>query len=94
MYDMNLRGGLQWDGLLCVHVDIYTDKNFSERHLKRFIKQNPHISNCLQVYTSYDYCLNVALKYIEEFEAFRKDLTNSVPGITNMKAGVIGHIVS
>lgn len=77
--------------MFSLRIDICTDMPFQERQLREFLHSSPYVVSCLQVFTNYDYSINLRVNFIDDFENFRQDITRAVPGIAHMQAGVIGH---
>lgn len=84
---------IRGDGDFKIRLSFSIDESFRESKLRHFILANPRIRHCIKLNNGKLYNIFVHLCHKDDFESFRCELIESVPGIAALNTGVVGSIL-
>ncbi len=92
-YDYKSPIAIRGEGNFKLRLTFAVNEAFRESTLRHFILANPRIKHCIKLNKGKSYALFVHLCYKQDFNVFRCELIDSVPGITTVNTGVVGSIL-
>lgn len=92
-YDYRPAIAVRGEGSLNIRLSFAVDESFREGRLRHFVLTNPSIRHCIKLNDGKLYALYVHLCHKDDFNAFRCDLIEGVPGIATLNTGVVGSIL-
>lgn len=76
-----------------IHMDIFVGAGFAEESFLRFVSEYPNIHNCCQIYSNYDYCMDICLHQEADVPAFLGRLQTTVQKIDHIQWYVISDVL-
>lgn len=76
-----------------IHMDIFVKAGFAEESFRRFISGYPNIHRCCQIYSNYNYCMDICLRQKADIPVFLGLLQTSIPKIDHIQWYIISDVL-